>query len=86
MYLEPYCYNTTYSRSLEQQLPLLVGVTEVGVAGEAISEAEVIHEELHTAWIPTPKIQQLLSQTQPTKDPNYLTCPALVADVRMVSG
>ena len=49
-------------------------------------EGEVsIREELHTAWVPTPQTQQLLAQAQPTKDPNYLTCPALVADVRVVS-
>ena len=58
--------------------------------GEALSEegeeGEVsIREELYTAWLPTPQTQQLLAQAQPTKDPNYLTCPALVADVRVVS-
>lgn len=56
-----------------------------GVGGEGEGEGEVlVREELHTAWVPTPHTQQLLAQVQPTKDPNYLTCPALVADVRMV--
>ena len=59
-----------------------------GAEGEGGAEIEgevLIREDLHTAWIPTPQTQQLLSQAQPTKDPNYLTCPALVADVRAVS-
>ena len=52
---------------------------------ETLIEVEEIPEEIHMAWVPTPKTQELLTQSQPTKDPNHLTCPALVADVRMVS-
>jgi hypothetical protein len=74
---------------------LPVGVQDVGGVGEAVSEGEggeeggeegevSIREELYAAWVPTPQTQQLLAQSQPTKDPNYLTCPALVADVRLV--
>ena len=61
--------------------------SEAGGEGEGGGETEgevLIREDLHTAWIPTPQTQQLLSQAQPTKDPNHLTCPALVADVRSV--
>ena len=73
-------------RSLEHQLPVLVGEKEVaeGVS-ESYVEGEEIREELQTAWVPTAKTQQLLTQAQPSRDPNNLTCPALVADVRMVS-
>ena len=79
---------------LSSSLP--IGVKDVG-SGETLSEegeregeregeGEVsIREELYTAWVATPQTQRLLAQAQPTKDPNYLTCPALVADVRMVS-
>lgn len=79
---------------LSSSLP--IGVKDVG-GGEPLSEegggergreeeSEVlVREELYTAWVATPQTQQLLAQAQPTKDPNYLTCPALVADVRMVS-
>ena len=56
-----------------------------GEEGGEIEGEVLIREDLHMAWIPTPQTQQLLSQAQPTKDPNYLTCPALVADVRAVS-
>ena len=79
---------------LSSSLP--VGVKDVG-SGETLSEEgeregereeegeTLIREELYTAWVATPQTQRLLAQAQPTKDPNYLTCPALVADVRMVS-
>ena len=80
---------------LSSSLP--IGVKDVG-GGESLSEeggeregeregeGEIsIREELYTAWMATPQTQRLLAQAQPTKDPNYLTCPALVADVRMVS-
>ena len=69
-----------------------VGVKDVvggGGVSETRSEEEegeiVIREDLQTAWIPTPRTQQLLAQDQPTKDPSNLTCPALVADVQVVS-
>jgi hypothetical protein len=74
---------------------LPVGVQDVSGVGEAVSEGEegegrgegevLVREELYAVWVPTPQTQQLLAQSQPTKDPNYLTCPALVADVRLVS-
>ena len=79
---------------LSSSLP--IGVKDVG-GGETLSEEggregeregegeTLIREDLYTAWVATPQTQRLLAQAQPTKDPNYLTCPALVADVRMVS-
>ena len=78
-------------KSLRTQMlssSLSIGVKDVAGVSETLSEERegevLIHEELHTAWVPTPWTQQLLAQTQPTKDPSHLTCPALVAGVRVV--
>lgn len=53
---------------------------------DQLADAELeVAEAIYTAWVPSAKTQELLNQSQPTKDPSHLTCPALVADVRMVS-
>ena len=70
-------------------LHVVVNLKDVSGGGsESLSggeRGEEVREEVHTAWIPTPHTQLLLAQKQPTKDPAHLTCPALVADVRVVS-
>ena len=46
---------------------------------------EGVREALYTAWIPSPWTQSLLSQpTSVTQQ--HLTCPGLVADIKMVRG
>lgn len=74
---------------LEEEVPESlvpsVAVKETAAPAESLIGIEEVPEEIFTAWLPTAKTQELLNQPQPTKDPNYLTCPALVVDVRMVS-
>lgn len=58
---------------------------EPSIAVQEVTESLFeVPEEVQRAWVPSPPTQALLSQPQQTKDPSHLTCPALVADVRMV--
>ena len=74
---------------LDEEVPesLTPSITskEMAKPAESLAEFELVPEEIYTAWLPSPKTQEVLNQSQPSKDPSYLTCPALVADVRMVS-
>lgn len=44
-----------------------------------------VSENVYSAWIPGPSTASLLSQSQPTLKRENLTCPALAADISMVS-
>lgn len=46
-------------------------------------EAEV-KEALYTAWLPSPWTQELLANPPPSTTTQHLTCPGLVADIKMV--
>ena len=46
---------------------------------------EGVNENVYSAWIPSPTTAKLLSQSQPTMQRENLTCPALVADITIVS-
>ena len=79
--VEPVFSDEEVPESLEPN----VSADESSAPVEVSSGDEEVSEEIYTAWIPSPRTQELLAQPQPTKDPSHLTCPALVADVKMVS-